>query len=66
MTPESCSFLLLLFLILPEDTFIDFRERGGVRERERQADIHGRQKHRPVASCPLCNEGSKPQPRHVP
>ena len=37
----------------PKDTFVDFRERGHEREKERdrQTDIDVREKHQSAASC---------------
>ena len=46
----------MLFLSLPEDMLIDFRERG--RERE-----SGEEKHQSVASRMLPNWGLNPTPR---
>ena len=43
--------------------FIDFREEGGERVRERDIDV--REKHQMVASCMCPDQGSNPQPRYV-
>ena len=68
---ERCLFLCLIFTegqfffkSLPEDMFIDFKERG--REREKEGNIDVKEKHQFVASHRCLNQGSNQQPRHVP
>ena len=60
---EKCLFRSSAYFFLnslPKDMFIHFRERGG--EREREKNIHVREKHQSVVSLTCPDQGSSLQP----